>query len=203
MDSQTNLKRNSEALPQVLEVAEVDRLFVAARKHSRYPLRDVAMLRLMYGHGLRVLELVNLNRADIRWDEGEIVVRRVKNRRRKDGSYPAAIVDRQPLSKMEKKTLRAYQKSRMDTNPSLFIGERGDHLTTQAVYRIVTRLGLLANLGEIHPHTLRHSCGFKLINEGVPERVIQSWLGHRTGAMTRHYTQLSSRKYEGISGHFA
>jgi len=175
---------------------QVESLIKAARKHNRWPIRDVAMLRMMFNHGLRVSELCNLTREDIEGDCDKVWIKRLK-KVDDDKAW-----DSQPISPALAKALRAYLKPRLDTCKPLFITERGSQFTRQAIYFMVRRLGVLAGLGEVvHPHRLRHAIGFKLINDGVPLENLREYLGHSTDEMTRHYAKLSSRKYDCIQRH--
>jgi site-specific recombinase XerD len=194
MDANSSTKVNSRPIPKFLTLEEVESLFKAARKYSRYPDRDVAILRLMFGHGLRVSELCNLERASIIGDCEEICIHRLK----------ADAADVQALSPLEAKALRKYLKlkRRVDTRQFLFLTERGSQFSRQGVHRMVKAMGRHAGLGSVHPHRLRHACGYHLVNQGEPMRFIQSYLGHKTEAMTLLYTQLSARKYDSIRTHF-
>jgi len=192
-----NCKRKRSPKPhRFLTEEQVERLIKAARKHSRYPNRDVAMLRMMFNHGLRVSELCNLTREDIEGDCAKVWIRRLK-KVDEDHAW-----DSQPISPVLAKSLRAYLKPRLDTCRPLFITERGSQFSRQAIYKMVHRLGELAKLGEaVHPHRLRHAIGFKLINDGIPLENLREYLGHSTDEMTRHYAKLSSRKYDCIQRH--
>jgi integrase len=55
-----------------------------------------------------------------------------------------------------------------------------------------------ANLAAVHPHMLRHSCGYALADKDVPLRVIQEWLGHRSIEMTVRYTRIAQRRFVGL-----
>ncbi len=192
MDANSSTKVNSRPIPKFLTQDEVERLFKAARKYSRHPDRDVAILRLMFGHGLRVSELCNLERKSIIGDCEQICIHRLK----------ADEADVQAISPLEAKALRKYLRPRLDTRRFLFITERGSQFSRQGVHRMVKAVGRHAGLGSVHPHRLRHACGYHLVNQGEPMRFIQSYLGHKTEAMTLLYTQLSARKYDSIRTHF-
>jgi len=191
MDANSSTKVNSRPIPKFLTLEEVERLFKAARKYSRYPDRDVAILRLMFGHGLRVSELCNLERKSIIGDCEQICIHRLK----------ADEADVQALSPLEAKALRKYLRPRVDMRRFLFITERGSQFSRQGIYQMIKAIGKKAGL-DVWPHRLRHACGYHLVNQGEPMRFIQSYLGHKTEAMTLLYTQLSARKYDSIKTHF-
>jgi type 1 fimbriae regulatory protein FimB/type 1 fimbriae regulatory protein FimE len=71
-------------------------------------------------------------------------------------------------------------------------------LTRQAVNYLIRRAGERAGLAKLHPHMLRHSCGFALANAGKDMRTIQDYLGHRDPRHTAHYTRTASHRFEGL-----
>jgi site-specific recombinase XerD len=84
-------------------------------------------------------------------------------------------------------------------NPYLFVSERGGPMTASNVRKLVTRIGLVAKLPfPVHPHMLRHACGFKLANEGHDTRSLQYYLGHKNIAHTVRYTDLASDRFKGF-----
>lgn len=79
----------------------------------------------------------------------------------------------------------------------MFISERGGPLTTRAVHRILADTGEKAGFEfSIHPHMLRHACGFYLANKGQDTRAIQDYLGHKEIQHTVRYTQLAPGRFE-------
>jgi type 1 fimbriae regulatory protein FimE len=150
---------------EYLTPQEVDRVIAAARKMGRYAIRNTALMLLMYRHGLRVAEAVALRWEVVDMQAGMIHVCRVKQGR-------AAV---HPLR-----------------GPEL----RGGPLTARAVHHIVLRAGKLAGLSfPIHPHMLRHACGFYLANRGFDTRAIQQYLGHRNIQHTVRYTTLTPHRF--------
>jgi type 1 fimbriae regulatory protein FimB/type 1 fimbriae regulatory protein FimE len=79
----------------------------------------------------------------------------------------------------------------------VFTTDRGGPMTTANVHKIVQRAGRLAGLPfPVHPHMLRHACGYKLANDGHDTRAIQHYLGHRNIMHTVHYTELASDRFK-------
>jgi len=70
----------------------------------------------------------------------------------------------------------------------------------QAVNRIITVASAHTHLGRIHPHMLRHSCGFALANKGYNLRLSQDYLGHRDPRHTAHYTRTAAARFDGLWG---
>jgi site-specific recombinase XerD len=79
----------------------------------------------------------------------------------------------------------------------LFVSERGQPLTRQVVNYLVAAAAA-PGLAGVHPHTLRHFCGFALTNKGHDLRLIQDHLGHRDPRHTVHCTRTASRRFEGL-----
>src|ERR671913_526860 len=100
----------------------------------------------------------------------------------------------------ELRAIRRYLATRADALPWLFVSERGQPLTRQAVNHLVVVAAERAGLAGVHPHTLRHSCGFALADRGHDLRLIQDYLGHRDPRHTVLYTRTAGRRFEGLWG---
>ena len=142
----------------------------------------------MFRHVLRVSEAIALSRTDVDLDQARIWIGRLKN----------GLSVEQPLAGDELRAIRRWLASREDALPWLFVSERRQPLTRQAVNYIVARAGERAGLGRVHPHMLRHSCGFALANRGYDLRLIQDYLGHRDPRHTAHYTRTAAGRFEGL-----
>jgi type 1 fimbriae regulatory protein FimB/type 1 fimbriae regulatory protein FimE len=152
---------------------------------GRHGGRNTALMLLMYRHGLRVAEAVALRWEVIDMQAGTIHVCRVKQ------GNPAV----HPLRGPELRALRQLRRLYPDT-AYLFVSERGGPLTARAVHHIVLRAGKLAGLSfPIHPHMLRHACGFYLANRGFDTRAIQQYLGHSNIQHTVRYTALTPHRF--------
>jgi integrase len=168
---------------------EVDRL-VEAVKGNRQGHRDATMVLLAFRHGLRVAELV-----DLRWEQADLENALLHVRRLKNGS-PAT----HPLTGRELRALRRLQREQEPKSPFVFISERGAPFSKRGFQAMVERAGEVAGFDmKIHPHMLRHACGFKLANEGVDTRTIQAYLGHKSIQHTVRYTELApARPFPGL-----
>jgi integrase len=174
-----------------LTEAEVEGLLKAARK-GRHRVRNYAMLLIAFRHGLRVSELINLRMADLDLDTGRLFVRRLK------GSLSTS----HPLEGDEIRALRAWSRLRINApccnSPLVFVSERGP-MTRQAFNYICAKIGKRAKLSiNVHPHILRHSCGFALANKGCDTRLVQDYLGHRNITHTQIYTRTAAVRFEGL-----
>lgn len=159
-------------------------------QRSRYRWRDTAILMLMFYHGLRVSELCNLQRKDIDLKHGRVWVQRVKG----------SLSTEQPMLADELRALTRYLKERSHSQlPWLFLTERGNQFTRFAIHYLVRVAGSRAGLDvAVHPHMLRHGCGYALANRGYDLRLIQDYLGHRDPKHTTRYTRTAARRFEGL-----
>jgi site-specific recombinase XerD len=170
-----------------LSADEIDRVLDAAKK-SRHATRDHLLMLMMYRHGLRVTEAVHLRRDDVNLDQARLWVKRAKN----------GLSVEHPIPGDELRAIKRYLAGRTDRLPWLFISERGTQLTERAVYYLVRTAGESAGLPDVHPHTLRHSCGYYLADRGTDLRTMQDYLGHRDPRHTVHYTRVAGRRFEGL-----
>jgi integrase len=171
---------------EYLTDAEVARLVVAAGK-NRYGHRDATVVLIAYRHGLRAAELVTLHWDSVDFTHGRLHVRRIKG-----GSESV-----HPLSGRELRALRRLKREQDPASPFIFTSERGAPLTTAGFRKMIARLGVAAGFGfPVHPHMLRHACGFKLANDGVDTRSLQAYLGHRNIQHTVRYTELAPTRFK-------
>ena len=170
---------------EYLTEAEVERL-LKATKGNRWAHRDATMILIAYRHGLRASEL-----ADLRWDQVDFGAARLHVRRVKQGT-PST----HPILGDELRSLRRLQREQEPKSPFVFTSERGSPFTTAGFARMVEHAGREANFGfKVHPHMLRHACGFALANKGQDTRALQSYLGHKNIQHTVRYTGLSPDRF--------
>jgi type 1 fimbriae regulatory protein FimB/type 1 fimbriae regulatory protein FimE len=179
-------RRNADVRPrEYLTPEEVERLIHYARKLGRHGHRDTTLITLAYRHGFRVSELIALRWDMIDLKQGFLHVNRLKN----------GIASVHPLRGPELRALRKLAGTYADS-PYVFVTERKGPLTADTVRKLVTRAGEAARLPfPIHPHMLRHACGYKLANAGHDTRSIQQYLGHRNIQHTVRYTELSPTRF--------
>jgi integrase len=167
-----------------LTPSEVERLIEAARL-NRWGHRDSTMILIAYRHGLRASEV-----ADLRWDQVDFNGAVLHVRRVKQGT-PST----HPLRGDELRALRRLQRDAK--SPFVFVSERGAPFTRAGFARMIERAGVEAGLGfPVHPHMLRHACGFALANAGHDTRALQAYLGHKNIQHTVRYTELAPTRFK-------
>jgi integrase/recombinase XerC len=187
-------------LPRVPSIEQMNQVVDSVGEDAAsWPVRDRAILELLYGCGIRNAELTGLNLDDIHWANDAILVHGKGQKER----YV-------PLGDAAAEALRSYLTERSSlldaanggVTPALFVnlqlrglskagGEA--RLTTRSVGRIVKRIAILRGLSsDVHPHTLRHAFGTHLLEEGADLRAIQELLGHERLSTTQRYTQLTT-----------
>ena len=169
---------------EYLTEREVERLMKAAGD-NRHGHRDATMILLAFRHGLRASELCSL-----RWDQADLASGRLHVARVKNG-----IASVHPLTGSELRALRRLQREQ-EPGRYVFMSERGAPMSVVGLRRMIGRLGKAAKMPfPIHPHMLRHACGFKLANDGQDTRALQHYLGHKNIQHTVRYTELSPERF--------
>ena len=177
-----------KALPKTLSMEDIDKL-LDIQLNTPFDYRNKAMLELMYGCGLRVSELVNLEINDI--DRTNCLIRILgKGSKERDipvGEY--ALYYLEEYLKVRDKLLKDK------TCTKLFINNHGLGMTRQGFFKNLKNLLKEKGLNqEVSPHTLRHSFATHLINRGADLRSIQEMLGHSDISTTKIYTRVSDEK---------
>lgn len=194
-------KERRERLVKFLNGVQVERLCEAVNLSSDSGLRDRAILESLFSTGLRVAELVALDRKQFEGASSEpdfelsIIGK---------GGYPRTVY----FSERAFYWLKKYISARRDDEDPLFIRYKGPHveslrLSTHAVEDIVQKYAKKAGLPFLAtPHTLRHSFATDLLTQGVDLRSVQEFLGHRNIATTQVYTHVTSKRLREIHRKF-
>lgn len=161
-------------------------LLLKTARGNRSGHRDATMILIAYRHGLRSSELCGLRWEQFDTKQGMLHVNRLKN----------GLESVHPLTATELRALRKLEREE-PKNRFLFISERGSPMTAEAFRKMVRRVGEAAKFPfTVHPHMIRHACGYKLANEGRDTRSIQLYMGHRNIQNTVIYTQLSADRFK-------
>lgn len=165
---------------------EVEAMVKAAKKTGRHRLRDSTLILIAYRHGLRVSELVSL-----RWEQIDFALSTIYINRLKHG-----ISSTHPLRGIELRALRQLQR-KYPHSSYLFVSEHGTVMAAATARGIIERAGKVAGLPlSVHPHMLRHACGFYLASRGFDTRAIQAYLGHKNIQHTVRYTEMSPKRFQ-------
>ena len=180
------VKKKSNREREYLRLDEITAMMKVARKVGRHGLRDSTIILLMFRHGLRTAELVALKWSYIDLKGGYIEIHRVKHGH--DSIHP--------LRSPELRALHEVQRKYPETN-YVFVSEHKAPLATRTIRHIIARAGKLASIPfAVHPHQLRHACGYYLASQGHDTRAIQAYLGHKNIHYTVRYTDISPKRFE-------
>lgn len=183
-----DMPKITQALPDVLTIEEIEKLLAAPNQLKPQGVRDIAMLELLYGTGMRVSELITLNIEQIHASMGFI---RIIGKGNKERIVPlgktALVAYERYMNEARPKLLKNYP-----TTDALFINQRGKRLTRQGCWKLLKQHAQTAGLTKaMTPHVLRHSFATHLVENGADLRAVQEMLGHADIATTQIYTHVS------------
>jgi integrase/recombinase XerC len=181
--------RVPKKVPARLEEEEIEKLLETPDPETPLGRRDCALLELLYATGLRVSELVGLDRSAV---ELEARLVRVWGKGKKERIVPFGEPAAEALERYASdRAALAGRGSRADD--ALFLNARGGRLTARSVHRLVRRhLRQAALRSGLSPHSLRHAFATHLLERGADLRAIQELLGHASLSTTQKYTQVST-----------
>ncbi len=196
------LARTRRSQVTFLNLDEVERLFAQPDLGTLIGIRDRAILELLFSSGLRVSELVGLDRDHINLKRREFMVRGKGQKDRPVFISPEAA-----------KWIELYLNKRNDTAKPLFIRYSGNkqvdlsgnyhRLTARSIQRLVARYALLAGITKhVSPHTLRHSFATDLLINGSDLRAVQAMLGHSNISTTQIYTHMTDPHLKAVHEKF-
>jgi len=182
-----NIPKTGRNLPKVISVSEVQALLESGDAQKPKDLRNIAMMEVMYGAGLRVSELINLKLSDINLEANFV---RVMGKGSRERIVPMGSKARETTQKWIDQGRPAVLKHQ--PGEYLFAARAGKPMTRQAFWKIIKKQAVLAGLAQnVSPHTLRHSFATHLLEGGADLRSVQAMLGHSDISTTQIYTHIS------------
>ena len=177
-------------IPDVLSIDEIELMINQIDLSHPQGHRNRAILELLYGSGIRVSELTELNLSNLFFKEDMIRVTGKGNKQR--------LV---PMGGVTKKYLKLYinnSRLQQEVDPNdqdiVFINRRGNSLTRQMIFKIIKELAIKSNIKkQVGPHTFRHSFATHLLENGADLRTIQILMGHESITTTEVYTHLDTK----------
>ena len=193
-------KRDKDRTVNFLGLDQLNKLFDGPNIKTTTGRRDRAILEVLFSTGLRVAELVALDKQQIKADlpHGDLEISIIGK-----GGHPRTVY----ISERALEWLKRYLQGRTDSEKALFINYKGresqSRLTTRSIERLVKKYVIKAGLPiNTSPHTLRHSFATDLLKKGVDLRVIQEFLGHRNIVTTQVYTHVTRPQLKEIHQKF-
>ena len=186
-------------IPDVLSIDEIELMINQIDLSHPQGHRNRAILELLYGSGIRVSELTELNLSNLFFKEDMIRVTGKGNKQR--------LV---PMGGVTKKYLKLYinnSRLQQEVDPKdqdiVFINRRGNSLTRQMIFKIIKELAIKSNIKkQVGPHTFRHSFATHLLENGADLRTIQILMGHESITTTEVYTHLDTKHLRSIIERF-
>ena len=193
--------RRRRRLPRVLSVADVDLLVAATDGTDPLALRDRLILELLYGCGLRSMELVALRLGDVQAAQAQLIVRGKGGKMRVVplGDEAAAALRRyleRGRGELERQAAFAGRTGDAAAGGTrreapLLLSRSGRGLLTSDIRRLVVKYSRLAGIDPASPHMLRHAYATHMLERGADLRAIQELLGHASVSTTQVYTHVS------------
>lgn len=180
------LPKKPQRLPEVLSHEQISALLDQNFEQTPQGIRARAILEVLYGCGLRVSELCDLDMQDISFAEE---VMRVFGKEAKERIVPLMGTAASAL-KTYIDCARPQLVKQTQPTQAVFLNRRGGRLTRQSVYTTTETYGRIAQIKNLHPHTLRHSFATHLLEGGADLRIVQELLGHSDISTTQLYTHV-------------
>ena len=179
--------KTGKKLPEFLTIKEVDELVQQIDRSKADGERNLAIIEVLYGCGLRVTELIELKISEIYWKEGFI---RVIGKGNKERLIPLGKIASKYL-KVYLNEVRVHQIISNEFIDHVFLNKNGKKISRVMIFKIIKRLTELAGIKKnVSPHTLRHSFATHLVEGGADLRAVQEMMGHQSITTTEIYTHL-------------
>ena len=179
--------KTGKKLPEFLTIDEIELLVNQIDRSKKEGERNLAIIEVLYGCGLRVTELIELKISEIYWEEGFI---RIIGKGNKERLVPLGKIASKHL-KIYLNEIRVHQKVKDLFVDHVFINKNGSKISRVMIFKIIKKLTEKAGIQKnISPHSLRHSFATHLVEGGADLRSVQEMLGHQSITTTEVYTHL-------------
>lgn len=179
--------KTGKKLPEFLTIEEIDLMVNQIDRSKSDGERNLAILEVLYGCGLRVSELIQLKISEIYWKEGFI---RIIGKGNKERLVPLGKTATKHL-KIYLSEVRIHQRIDKEFIDHVFINKTGSKLSRIMIFKIIKKLTKQSGISKnVSPHTLRHSFATHLVEGGADLRAVQEMLGHESITTTEIYTHL-------------
>ena len=179
--------KTGKKLPEFLTIEEIELLVNQIDRSKKEGERNLAIIEVLYGCGLRVTELIELKISEIYWEEGFV---RIIGKGNKERLVPLGKIASKHL-KIYLNEIRVHQKVKDLFVDHVFINKNGSKISRVMIFKIVKKLTEKAGIQKnISPHSLRHSFATHLVQGGADLRSVQEMLGHQSITTTEIYTHL-------------
>ncbi|MFT5585858.1 MAG: integrase/recombinase XerC [Cognaticolwellia sp.] len=176
------LPKLPERLPRHLSQKQASAMVENPIQGGWHQVRNMAILEMLYGSGLRVAELAALDLKDLLLDRGLVRVRHGK------GDKERQV----PMGGAAERAATVWIAQRGKEAGALFLNRHGRRLSVRWVHKVSQQSGLKAGVAGVHPHALRHSCATHMLDGGADLRSIQEQLGHASLGTTQRYAHVSA-----------
>ena len=186
--------KREKKLPQFLDLSEVTHLLEAPTGTTWEGKRDRSILETLYSSGIRVSELVGLNRGDADLLSSLL---KIRGKGKKERIVPVGEKAIQALRDYLESLPASLRKKSEGQETPVFLNRSGSRLTDRSVRRLIVKYARRVSLKEgISPHTLRHTFATHLLDRGADLRSVQELLGHANLSTTQIYTHVTTRRLQ-------
>ena len=179
--------KTGKKLPEFLTIDEIELIVNQIDRSKKEGERNLAIIEVLYGCGLRVTELIELKISEIYWEEGFV---RIIGKGNKERLVPLGKIASKHL-KIYLNEIRVHQKVKDLFVDHVFINKNGSKISRVMIFKIIKKLTEKSGIQKnISPHSLRHSFATHLVEGGADLRSVQEMLGHQSITTTEIYTHL-------------
>jgi len=184
--------RGDKRLPTFLDVTQAARVMELPDRRKVLGLRDLAILELLYGTGIRLMELVGLNLSDVDM-VGEVI--KVRGKGKKERILPVGRKALEALRNYMDRRDELSVKGRRPSRVAVLLNYQGGRISTRSVRRMVTGyLRMVSEKSHLSPHLLRHTFATHMLDAGADLRAVKELLGHASLSSTQIYTHVTVEK---------